>query len=91
MNYLLPGRDSVYMFENPFQLQYFGIYGLCEKMAQPPMPEILVLRDGYEMSPLARDIIRASFEKLGGRKDIQVFVNRKSARYPELATILRSQ
>jgi len=90
VSYLLPGREKVFMFENPFQLQYFGIYGLCEKMAAPPMPEVLVLRAGYEVSQLARGIMRESFEKLGGRKDIDVFVNRKSPRYAELARIVRS-
>ncbi|MGH8508658.1 MAG: hypothetical protein ACREVH_08070 [Gammaproteobacteria bacterium] len=57
LSYLLPGRDEVFMLENPFQPQYFGIYGLCEKMAAPPMPEVLVLRAGYKVSQLVRDIM----------------------------------
>lgn len=54
LNYLLgKGRDSVYMWKNPFQLDYFGIYGSCENNPVQDV-DIIVLNKGVTK---ARDLL----------------------------------
>jgi Predicted membrane protein (DUF2079) len=90
VSYLLPDRDNVFMFENPFRLEYFGIYGLCEQMATPPIPEVLVLRQDHKLTPTARKTIDDGYTKVSEQHAIQVFVNRASRRYSELTAIVLS-
>jgi hypothetical protein len=48
MNYFLEGHPHVYMFKNPFETAYFGLYGQCTTFAEPPAVDIVVIRADRE-------------------------------------------
>ncbi len=48
MNYLLEDHPNVYMFKNPFEPAYFGLYGQCTTFARRPAVDIVVIRADKE-------------------------------------------
>jgi uncharacterized membrane protein len=98
LNYLLRGRDTVYMFENPFRPDYFGIYGLCDGVVgvyrTVPTPDIAVVRGDYTMAPKVREILDTAYENwtvypFGGRHPMNLFINPRSKQYGRLVSVAR--
>jgi uncharacterized membrane protein len=49
MCYLLEDRPSVYLFKNPFEPHFFGLYGQCTAFASPPAVDLVILaRSDFE-------------------------------------------
>jgi uncharacterized membrane protein len=62
MNYLLEGHPNVFMFKNPFESAYFGLYGQCISYAEAPSVDIVVIRaDGEKRRERARTILPAEY------------------------------
>lgn len=98
INYLLPGRDAVYMLENPFRPDNFGIYGLCDgavgKYRSVPTVDLAVVRSGFSMTPDVRQKIASGFDAytvrlFGGRYPMALLINKQSPRYDELLAAAR--
>jgi uncharacterized membrane protein len=43
MCYLLGNRPQVFMFKNPFEPHFFGLYGQCSRFAVPPEVDLVIL------------------------------------------------
>jgi len=48
MCYLLEGHPSVYMFKNPFEPHFFGLYDRCTTFARTPAVDLVILERGME-------------------------------------------
>lgn len=48
MCYLLEERSQVYMFKNPFETHFFGLYDQCTEFATPPEVDLVLLRRELE-------------------------------------------
>lgn len=82
-NYLLPGRQWVYMLDNPFRPDYFGIYDLCDGNQRPytkiPMVDLVVMKRDARPKPEVMAKLDAGFERWrvklnegGGHMDLLV-------------------
>jgi uncharacterized membrane protein len=61
LNYLLPGHDQVYMLPNPFSPSYFGVYGMCERPAQIPFPDLIVAKSGTDLNKIDPQILKQQY------------------------------
>ena len=61
INYLLSGHPYVYMFENPFQEHYFGIYGECSSFKQKPTVDIVLIKEPYNIDAELHDLLSSTF------------------------------
>lgn len=96
VNYLLAGRSSVYMFENPFRADYFGVYGACDEsvaeMTRVPLADLVILRNDIARNQsgeiLARDYIE--FYITIGRDEFHydIYVRKDSPRRDELVPLV---
>jgi hypothetical protein len=89
LNYLLDGRPAVYMFPNPLESEVFGIAGLCSRWADPPRPELVVLRDDYRPSPALEARLDAGWERwrvttVEGSARFHVWIDPRSERFAAL-------
>lgn len=78
LNYLLNGHDQVYMLANPFHPEAFGIYGLCERLANPPQVDVIIVRENYQIKGSALPILQNLFQERFRKDGIIVYVNRYS-------------
>jgi len=61
-NYLLEGHENVYMFNNPFGWDHFGVYGLCTDPVSLPRPDLVVLQTGWKIDPRTQSLLNDSYE-----------------------------
>lgn len=96
INYLLKGRSSVYMYENPFRGDYFGVYGGCDgetgALTKVPKADLVVLRGGLDRAASAERLTRAYDEirvPVGNNQyAFEFFVRRDAPRRDELIAII---
>lgn len=66
MCYLLGGRPQVFLFKNPFEPHFFGLYGRCTTFAVPPAVDLVLLERAANEHRLAvvERILPADFVRL---------------------------
>lgn len=62
--YLVEGHPECFMFTNPFERNYFGLYGLCEEMVSPPAVDIVVLAPFQRVPESVQNKLTAEFRLL---------------------------
>lgn len=96
INYLLKGRSSVYMYENPFRGEYFGVYGGCDgetgALTKVPKADLVVLRGGLDRAASAKRLTRDYDEirvPVGDNEyTFEFFVRHDAPRREELIAII---
>lgn len=97
LNYLLRGRMRVYMFENPFRPDNFGIYGLCDGVVGAyrtvPAVDLTVVRGGYNMAPNVRAMLGSGYEHerftFSNGTTMEFFINPASRQHDQIVAALR--
>ncbi len=93
LSYLLPGRSSVYMFENPLRPDYFGIYDACDgrigNLSKLPLADIVIMRADKDVTEFTKSILGKEYllkTLIVGDNEFsfKVYVNRSSTRRDEL-------
>jgi hypothetical protein len=95
VSYLLPGQSQVFMFENPFRPDHFGVYGLCDGGGKPlpglPPADLVVLQDEYRPrasgQAVLASMLRYRVTRAGGRWT-SFYLNPDSPRRAELEILL---
>ena len=86
------GRSTVFMFENPFRPDYFGVYDLCEGNGKSlpglPSADIVVLRADYQPTPTGQAVLTSMKHyqvlRFEGTLPMHMYINPNSPRRARL-------
>lgn len=91
LNYLLDkGRDSVFMWMNPFKSSYFGIYGVCEKSPTKEVDMVVLKKEGLKISDL--EVISSQiYEQIVTPENFPFYIYMHKSLNPEFKSALQAE
>ena len=94
VNYLMPGREEIYNFHNPFYRDSFGVYGVCEEFAKKPEIDFVLVHSEYEirediLALLERDFTEYRFNLADKDYYFRMWLRPESANYDKTVSILK--
>ncbi len=90
VNYLLRSRKDVFMMENPFHPESFGVYGRCETFAEAIRPDLVIVHREKQISLAVQRELSATYEQhFLPEAGFLVYIRRTSAQFKNLTFFIK--